>query len=774
MKRKNPLVSVIIPTRNRFKLLKRSIGSVLGQSYKNMEVIIIDDASIDKTSELIKKIKDKRVKFIRFKKHQGAAKARNAGLKKAKGELIAFNDDDDLWHEKKLEKQIKAFRNASEKIGVVYTRMKRTDGRKAKYFPDEVVGEEGKKEGEIQRELYLENFVGLPTAVVKKECFEKVGLFDEKLPCYEDWELFLRISQRFHFKCLPQILIEAPILLTGLTSKRKVVLKASEIIFQKHQQAIKKNKRILAAWQFRLGDLYYHQRNMEKARQFFVQALKNSPSFRYCRAIVKTFLGKRTSETLIDFKTQLTSHWQLGGILFLALILRLINLNQSLWLDEAVRAITSQGSFSGIFQGLGGDFHPPLYRFLIWLWVHLFGSGEVILRLPSVIFGVATVWIVYLIAKKFLSEKFSIIAALLMATAPFHIYYSQEARNYALTTLLASLSFYFFTKLKQRSRKETFGYLFSTTFLLYANYFGLFILLAQALVVLWQKKWQRLKLISCCLFLFTPNLVLLKTQLLTGRQATTALPEWGRLVNLGFFKALPLTFVKFSIGRITIFNKIIYAAVAGILFLIYGAIIARGLVNKKKPLILLSWFAIPIFCAWIISLFVPNYQPFRLLLVLPAFYLLLVWGISRVRTEIMQIILVFFILFVNLITTSIYYTNSYFHREDWRGLVQFIESPSEEKRVVILPSQTSNWPYKYYSKEKVPLVSLSEGFQTVKEKDLDLRLSPYSEATIYYIRYLVPMFDSQEETVSWLNQNGFVKIKEISFNQIPLWVYEPL
>lgn len=771
MKRKNPLVSIIIPTRNRFNLLKRSINSVLNQSYKNIEVIVIDDASSDGTYQFLKSIKDKRVRLIHLKKHQGAAKARNAGLKKAKGELVAFNDDDDIWDEKKLEEQVKAFAKASPKVGVVYTRMKRPSGKKVKYFPEEVVGEKGKREEDVQKELFLENFVGLPTAVIKKECFEKVGLFDEKLPCYEDWELFLRLSKAFHFKYLPQILVEAPILPTGLTTKRKVVLKASEIIFQKHRRTIERDKQVLAAWQFRLGDLYYHQEKMAKARNLLRQAFNNRPSFKYFRAIVKTFLGKGISETLIGWKIKVVKNWQLLAILILALFLRLINLNQSLWLDEAVQAITSQGSFFGIFQELRGDFHPPLYHLLMWGWIHLFGSSEVILRLPSVIFGVATVGVVYLLAKKFLSEKLSITAVLLMATAPFHIYYSQEARNYALTTLLASLSMYYF--IKDRQRKVSLVYLLSTTLLLYTNYFGLFILLAQALIALIQRRRKQLWLMFYCFLLFVPNLILLRTQLLTGIQATTSLPEWGRLVNVNFLKALPLTFIKFSIGRITVFNKKVYALIAGILFIIYGAIITRELVNKKKPLILFSWLVIPIICAWLISFFIPNYQPFRLLLVLPAFYLLLVLGISRTKITMYQNIAIAWILLVNLISVSVYYINPYFHREDWRGLVQYIEAQPEEP-VAILPSSTSYWTYQYYSKGKAPLVSLSEGFQTVQEEDLEIKLADYSEENIYYIRYLVPMFDPQEETVSWLNQNGFVKIKEISFNQIPLWIYEPL
>jgi len=129
-------------------------------------------------------------------------------------------------------------------------------------------------------------------------------------------------------------------------------------------------------------------------------------------------------------------------ILLLALILRLINLNQSLWLDEAVQAITAKGSFAYIFQEIIGDFHPPLYHFLMHYWVSIFGSSEIAIRMPSVLFGVGTVWLVYKIAKIICGQwsvvsgqglgvkdhqslitnhkSLATIAALFLATAPFH------------------------------------------------------------------------------------------------------------------------------------------------------------------------------------------------------------------------------------------------------------------------------------------------------------------------------------------------------------------
>ncbi|HUS59889.1 MAG TPA: glycosyltransferase family 39 protein [Nevskiaceae bacterium] len=452
------------------------------------------------------------------------------------------------------------------------------------------------------------------------------------------------------------------------------------------------------------------------------------------------------------------------GILILGLILRLVNFNQSLWLDEAVQAITSQGSFAGIFTELQGDFHPPLYHLLTWLWVHLFGSSEVVLRLPSVLFGIATVFVVYKLMVH-INRQSAIIVALLMSTAPFHIYYSQEARMYAMTTFFAALSMYFFVRLiscqkKNNTRPLKIGYVLATVLLLYSDYFGLFVLLAQAIAA------PFLILQFLCLLFFLPWLPMFLTQIQVGRQAIQALPEWGKLVNVNFTKALPLTFIKFSIGRITIFNKKLYAVIAGVLFLAYGVIIARGFFQKRKltidkrQLTILLWLVVPILSAWLISIFIPNYQPFRLLLVLPAFYLLLSLGITRFSNSGLRQILIFFILAVNLISLAVFYTNPYFHREDWRGVVSYIEKQEIANSVALLPSLSSHWPYTYYAKNKIPL-AMGTSSQNLVDRN-----------KIFYICYLVPLFDPDEKISFWLTDNNFVKIKEVNFNQIPLWVYQ--
>jgi len=493
-------------------------------------------------------------------------------------------------------------------------------------------------------------------------------------------------------------------------------------------------------------------------------------------------------------------------ILILGFLFRLINLNQSLWLDEAIQALTAQGSLRGVFTELRGDFHPPLYHLLSWFWVHLFGSSEIVLRLPSVFFGSATIYLVYLIAKLLVDSEndrrrkrlslFPLIAASFLATGPFHLYYSQEARMYSLTTFLASLSMYFFlcllkSQTSSRQKKRSYqlvNYTLATVLLLYSDYYGWLVLLAQLITAAAFFRKKMLFLLRGVLivgFLFLPWLPFLFTQLRVGRQALHSLPAWGQLVNLGFFKALPLTLVKFSLGRMTIFNKKLYALVAGGVLLFEAEIIGRGLkekfwgrqgrpatVSHGQLAALILWFIVPLLFAWLLSLFVPNYQPFRLLLALPAFYLLLAYCLLSFSMTTAAVIVVI-ILGINLFSVSVYNVNPYFHREDWRGVSRYIDSRGTKKAIALLPSNTSAWPYRYYSQQKVALITPAQGVRRVADeipKSLKEKLA--DRDYVFYIRYLVPLFDPQEKISSWLAEEGFVKIKEISFNQIPIWEYE--
>lgn len=465
-------------------------------------------------------------------------------------------------------------------------------------------------------------------------------------------------------------------------------------------------------------------------------------------------------------------------ILLLALILRLINLNQSLWLDEAVQAITAQKSFSYIFEELRGDFHPPLYHILMHFWVRVFGSSEISLRMPSVLCGVGTILVVWEIGKLSRLSYLRKVAALFLATAPYHIYYSQEARMYSMGAFLTSLSMFYFLRLvKKRDVREDldfFLYLWTTVLALYTDYFAVLAFLAQIFTFLIFLKKDFRQIALKVFLLYLPVFFIFGVQLKTGLEATRNLPNWTNLINLNFLKALPLTFVKFSIGRITFFNQKLYTLIALGILGFFGGIGVYGVYkNYKKDKdfkIILLWFLVPVLGAWIASLVVPNYQPFRLLLILPAFYLLLTYGILAISKR-KRYLAAAFVLVINIISLLKYYRNPYFWREDWRRVAQYLE---KEDLSIVISSSTFNWPLVYYGvKDKV--IGVIEGVKELNEENrigLIGKIGEMGKNRVAYTPYLGDIYDKEKKIPIWLGEMGFVKMKEISFNQIPIWIYQ--
>jgi glycosyltransferase involved in cell wall biosynthesis len=185
-------VSIIIPTYNAAKFLDRTTKSVLNQTYKNWELIIVDDASEDNTRKIIKnwERKDERIKGIFLDKNSGGpAHPKNVGIQRAKGELIAFLDHDDEWMPEKLEKQVIFLNESDSKCGLVTCDFFiNRDGRTSEYITPVYDSHD-----QIPR-ILRGNFVhSCSSIVVKKEVFDRVGVFDEFLKTSDDWDLYLRL-----------------------------------------------------------------------------------------------------------------------------------------------------------------------------------------------------------------------------------------------------------------------------------------------------------------------------------------------------------------------------------------------------------------------------------------------------------------------------------------------------------------------------------------------------------------------------------------------------
>jgi glycosyltransferase involved in cell wall biosynthesis len=194
-----PLVSVVIATYNMGQYLPQAVDSILQQTWKNLEVIVVDDGSTDNTPAVILNYStDSRVNYIR-NENQGQPKAKNCGIKNTKGDFIAFCDADDFWEANKLEVQMPLF--ASQKVGVVYSEVSFIDEHNRRYIKED---HEVRHSGIITSQMLIENFVPFGTSIIRRQCIEKNGIFDEEFRMGIDWDLWLRYSLSWEFMYAPE------------------------------------------------------------------------------------------------------------------------------------------------------------------------------------------------------------------------------------------------------------------------------------------------------------------------------------------------------------------------------------------------------------------------------------------------------------------------------------------------------------------------------------------------------------------------------------------
>ncbi|MDY6854700.1 MAG: glycosyltransferase [Thermodesulfobacteriota bacterium] len=288
-------VSIIIPTYNRAHLLRRAIQSALVQTYRHFELIVVDDASTDNTEEIIKKLNDPRIRYIRHKTNKGGSAARNTGIKNAQGEFIAFQDSDDEWLLEKLEKQMRVFQSCSDNMGVVYCGFLRWDGRSAVYVPSPKIKV---RDGDISSQILCKNFVGTPTLLIRRECFEKIGLFDEQLPRFQDWELVIRLAGKYHFYLIDEPLVMAYVTLEGITNNGAAGTRAREIILERHYKTLSKTPQALADHLYNLGHLKCLNETMAYGRSYFVKSVRVSPGYiKAWTALVLSLFGSKAYKT---------------------------------------------------------------------------------------------------------------------------------------------------------------------------------------------------------------------------------------------------------------------------------------------------------------------------------------------------------------------------------------------------------------------------------------------------------------------------------------------
>ena len=426
-------------------------------------------------------------------------------------------------------------------------------------------------------------------------------------------------------------------------------------------------------------------------------------------------------------------------ILLAALFARIYQLDtEDLWVDEAIAVSISSNSLGGLLEASLPDGNPPLYYVLLHYWMWLFGDSEFSVRLPSALFGLCSVAMMYKVGCTLFGKGTGLIAALILALSVYHIFYSQEARTYSMMVLLALISYYFFLRLLEgEDYKVLAGYVLSTTALMYSHHYGLFFVIAQTLFLLGFYSLKRRRERAPSLKMWA---------LAGGAVATLYIPGF-------LYLAYPLThpehrgWIEDTVPMITQLDLVsvlhtyaVYAQAPGLrapkyyfaLLMLFAAASAVALAASKgergKLYLLSLWLLVPIALPLLLSQIVtPLVHARYSIAALPAFYLLAAEGIKRVGRVAMRpltngqvplaalcvIVIVFLIMaFSSLDVLHRYFTTE--KKEPWRTVVGDVKPQAKRDDLFIISPELSRFPFDYYA-------SREAFFQEAQEVSLDDR-----------------------------------------------------
>ncbi len=312
-----PLVSVVIPTHNRADMLDEALKSVIAQSFREYEIIVVDDGSSDHTPDVALRYRD----FVTFtfQQNQGRARARNAGIQTSRGAYLAFLDDDDVWYPRKLEWQV-AILESRPDVDLVYGSVYvSNEGRR-----DLIVSEPPAPEVLIERLIFGGPRVipgGASTVLVRRETLQRSGLFDPLAEPLEDWDLWARIALRGgRFGYVHEPVAEYRMHRTNTVHDQRLMQASLLTVLEKLFAAsetpasIKARRRSYLSQQLlQAGNERYIDSQLRAARLAWCKALKLNPSVvtpQLLLLIAKTLCGKgmlrwaRTArQVLVDIRS---------------------------------------------------------------------------------------------------------------------------------------------------------------------------------------------------------------------------------------------------------------------------------------------------------------------------------------------------------------------------------------------------------------------------------------------------------------------------------------
>jgi len=312
-----PRISVVIPAYNAAPYIGAAIDSVVCQTYKDFEIIVVDDGSVDNTAAVLQTY-DSKIRYVR-QENQGVSSARNHGIRVARGELIAFLDADDVWVPEKLEMQTR-FLSTHEEAALVFGDLELVaDGQvvEPSYLALKKNAWSSKQDSVLVKDAFArlleENVVSTSTTLVSSRALRQVGLFDEDLPTAEDLDLWLRIAASFPIGCVPRVMCRKHVLKTSLSAEYSRTAKDFLAVLNKYTSGVLPSRpehgplirSMVAQLQFDIGYSFFEAHDLPNARSHFRRALWRPFRVRPLLYYALTFLDRRTLGSLRLLKRKL-------------------------------------------------------------------------------------------------------------------------------------------------------------------------------------------------------------------------------------------------------------------------------------------------------------------------------------------------------------------------------------------------------------------------------------------------------------------------------------
>jgi len=293
-----PLVSVVIATYNRAHAVGRAIRSALAQTFDDFEIIVVDDGSADDTAEVVQRIEDPRIRFLRHEGNLGPSAARNTGIRASRGTYVALLDSDDEWMPDKLRQQVRHMVHAAPRVGLVYTGYERVDDQGIR---DRIIPEQ---RGDVYQALLLRNVLlgCASTALVRTSCLSEIGLFDERLFASEDYDLWLRIAKQYEIEYLPGVLARVYLHGEGRLSENLVAKEAAfDLLAAKHRSELPRriNSRVQAHRYYFVGAAWLRRGERRRAGATLWKAVRARPTCARAWALLGLSLVREKDEACL-------------------------------------------------------------------------------------------------------------------------------------------------------------------------------------------------------------------------------------------------------------------------------------------------------------------------------------------------------------------------------------------------------------------------------------------------------------------------------------------